>query len=252
MSTIPWSLLSTLLVVLVLASDADATTIYDNTTGSPTVGVSAPEGFQFGDQITLAGTDRIVTEFDFIVARADPDPTGAGPLGWVRFFANDGAGGDPGTLLYDSGLITFILGTNAVTGLSVAVPDTFTWTISIAQRFFYDPIVGLQMFDPPSIGSSDGGFFWVKLSPEVGSPPFFVKQNIPSGVPLNFGARVVAVSSPPSPRPIPEASSSLLFGVSSIALAVWLARALPRREPSTTVDRLRAPELSTSGLHNRS
>ncbi len=97
---------------------------YNHTTGK----VDFVTGPEMGDEITLGGTSRIVTQFDLALFVTNPIPTGE-----IHFYANDGSGGAPSTLLYDSGSINLIDGANSLTGLSVTVPDTLTRTSIICR-----------------------------------------------------------------------------------------------------------------------
>ena len=134
--------------------------IYDNTT--TWVGTIVPcVVCEMGDEITLAGTQRIVTDFMFGyygVFTPDGDETAR-----IRFYANDGPEEAPGTLLYDSGTFPIMPGydqTHTLTGLFVIVPDTFTWTCQFGgvTQWPYD-LAALYLYDPPSVGSSED-YLW--------------------------------------------------------------------------------------------
>lgn len=134
--------------------------IYDNTTtwvGNIVPGVVC----EMGDEITLAGTQRIVTDFMFGyygVFTPNGDETAR-----IRFYANDGPEGTPGTLLYDSGTFPIMPGfnqTHTLTGLSVIVPDTFTWTCQFGGVTQWPAdLAALYLYDPPSVGSSED-YLW--------------------------------------------------------------------------------------------
>ena len=140
-------------VLSVGAFAASAETVYDNTTTN--INVSQGLSTEFGDQITLAGTERLITELEIGFNAVD----GTADLR-VRMYKNDALEGKPGTVLYDSFDlydVPVVDGFNTLTVYpDVTVPDTFTWTL---QRV--DGIV-LQMprYGPPTIGSSSGDFFW--------------------------------------------------------------------------------------------
>jgi hypothetical protein len=123
---------------------------YNHTAGK----VDFVTGPEMGDEITLGGTSRIVTQFDLALFVTNPISTGE-----IHFYPNDGSGGAPSTLLYDTGSINLIDGWNSLTGLSVTVPDTLTWTFHNLSTPVYGTFVGLQVYDPPTIGSSSGDFF---------------------------------------------------------------------------------------------
>lgn len=140
-------------VLSVGAFAASAETVYDNTTTPCPVihGFGSEEG---GDQVTLAGTERLITELEigFIAVAGTADLR-------VRMYANDAPEGKPGTLLYDSFDlydVPVVDGLNTLTVYpDVTVPDTFTWTLQRVDG------IALQMsrYGPPTIGSS-GDFFW--------------------------------------------------------------------------------------------
>ena len=133
-----------------------AEVIYDNSLtphiNSSTGQVDFITGPEMGDEIALGGTERIVTQFDFALYVFHPDPHGE-----IYFYKNDGSGDTPSTLLYYSGPINLINGWNSLTGLSMTVPDTLTWTfhnLSTPGDPGNPTFVGLQVYDPPTIGSS--------------------------------------------------------------------------------------------------
>jgi len=89
----------------------------------------------------------------------------------VRFYANDGPidGTEkqpvPGSLLYDSGFfpLTVSLGFETITlsGLSVTVPDTFTWVLEFKEIDQLSEKAEISPYDPPTVGSSDN-FLWLR------------------------------------------------------------------------------------------
>src|SRR6476619_2641243 len=65
-----------------------STVAYDNSTTDLNRTYAAPNGTEFGDDITLAGTDRVVNEFKFeyfLSSNASGNETLQ-----VQFYANDG------------------------------------------------------------------------------------------------------------------------------------------------------------------
>ncbi len=193
---------------------ADASIVYDNTTTSEqsywplSVNFTPPftPGFyEGGDQITLSGTERYVTNIVILAA--------GGPSGTVdaevRLYKNDGIGGTPGTLLWDSGIFDDLAFQSSPTYNSYAfdvpyvlVPDTFTWTVQFTDlQTVYS--MGPRFFDPPTVGSSDD-FVWV----DVGgwSKRTLINNNYPGFV-NNLGATVFAAAT------VPEPSTFFLLGV---------------------------------------
>src|ERR1700755_1236950 len=71
--------------------------VYDNTTNLVGWSIGTGPDGATGNQITLGGSGRVVTEFRFgYVSDTDIPVT-------VTFWANDGSEGAPGTCLFDSG-----------------------------------------------------------------------------------------------------------------------------------------------------
>lgn len=153
-----------------------------------------PSILEYGDEIRLAGTARIVTNFQFeyfgaFLRTGDEEAR-------VRFYANDGPGRTaptPNTLLYDSGPFPLLSGLNTapISGISVLVPDVFTWTVQFTGLTgLVGDQAGLIFYNPPSIGRSfddywrNDGTNWVLF--RFGGEPK-----------ANFGARVLAFPDPP-------------------------------------------------------
>jgi hypothetical protein len=163
-----------------------------------------PTLFEAGDEVTLAGTNRVVKEIsiyyisDITTVQGDEQMV-------VRFYANDGAGGAPGTLLWTSGNIPvrprpvnpdragwFV---QRVVVPNITVPDTFTWTVQFSGvTNVAGDRVGLHLFGPPETGSSadefwykDSGGNWQR-SMGTGQPPY-----------RSFGATIWAGGFPTTP-----------------------------------------------------
>ncbi len=136
-----------------------------------------------GDQITLGGNCRAISQLELAIIAAP------GPVDLiVRIYANDGpialfapAGNEPGTVLFDSGVMTiqataqFGFNTFVVDLPNVPVPDTFTWTV---QRTDGSGL-WLRRYGPPSIGTGHDfawdrwPTYWAPLSfPNNASVPF--------------------------------------------------------------------------------
>lgn len=196
------SFISLFLLTFVQLPSANAEIVYDNTTTDlhTTIGGASPP--EIGDEINLAGTGRIVTEFMFEEAHVLKDPS-SNPTTQVRFYANDGGGNSPGTLLYDSGSMSGIV--NSLSGLSVTVPDTFTWTVVVDGLTSNDGF-GLAYFNPPTIGSS-GDWYWWHTS--TGWQKMGFAEYVD-----NIGARVTVRD-----IPVPEPGSLLLLCLGIVGLA---------------------------------
>jgi hypothetical protein len=174
------------------AVSAHAIPVYDNTTTDLGAFTGLGNLFWRGDQITLASNESEVTEFLFGYVALEERAAGL-----VRFYANDGIDGAPGTVLYESEKFLFLAGTHDhVLRLNVNVPDTFTWAVML-------PGVGLQLFDPPTVGSSED-FHWFSGDNSTTWRQINIKDYED-----NFRARVTAVGKVAA---VPEPSSLLLLG----------------------------------------
>ena len=177
---------------------AQSEVIYDNSS-DPILGTFVPEDstFEFGDQITLAGTERVVTEF-----RLEYFSGAASGNSVIRFYANDGAPEfidgvptnqlEPSTLLYQSNPIALEADFNQleITGLSVPVPaDWFTFTIEFSDLAPAQN-VGLLIRNPPDVGVSFDDV-WVN----VGNSGDWALRQIPLTT-ANLAAQIVAVPEP--------------------------------------------------------
>ncbi len=185
----------------VATSQALASVVYDNTANYLGNFTDLGNG-SVGDQITLGGTDRTLTEFKFeyyMSFAVSGNETGA-----LKFYSNDGSNGKPGTLLYDSGSFGLTSGFHTVTasGLSTPVGDNFTWAVSFSGLSGSEK-AGLLHYNAPTVGSSVDDF-WVNTSGtwELMSTPGLVD---------NFGAQVTAV---------PEPTSLALLGSGLLGLGI--------------------------------
>lgn len=191
-----------------MTSRAD-TLVFNNT--SNYLGTSYYVPSEFGDQINLssATTDRYLTKFTFEYTSAHGNS--GDERVWLKFYANDGAGGAPGTVLYDS---RFAFPTDIamprgnanlvdLTGVSIRVPDSFTWTVQFSNVAASET-VGLIMYDPPTVGT-DFDDYWEKTTAG------WVTKRLP-GSAYSFGAVAYAVA-------IPEPGTlqlGLLAGISAL------------------------------------
>jgi hypothetical protein len=190
-----WSLLVPLFVGA--WCEARAEIIYDNTTTR--FGTSLLfSALQIGDEVQAAGTARLVSELQIGVSQQGV--AGTADL-QARLYANDGPGGQPGSLLWESLVRNDVALTGGIDLITfpvplVLVPDTFTWTIQISDA---RPVaVGLPFFHPPTVGSSPD-YLW------FGGPGSWTRQTVPN--PANLMARVTAEGGPVA---IPEPSSAAL------------------------------------------
>ncbi len=160
-----------------------------------------PGLLEVGDEIALAGTARIVTNFTFEYwgeNSSRPDFDGY-VLARVRFYENDGEPSSsgyptPGTLLFDSDwfsleptpratLIFEDFVTGAVVPLTRPVPDVFTWTVQFSGLGRGDT-AGVDIFSPPVMGSSPSDYWQF-----VSGSGWVLLTNV---VPMNFAALIGA------------------------------------------------------------
>jgi hypothetical protein len=145
------------------AVPARAEIVYDNSSGSSTnVYYSLLE---YGDEVTLGGVGRVMTEFQFEYY-GDFVASG-GETARLRLYKNDGPGTDPspGTVLFDK---TFAIlpgdQTESFTGLSITIPTDLTWTVQFSGLVGGNgDEAGLFFQSPPSVGSSFDDF-WLKTA----------------------------------------------------------------------------------------
>jgi hypothetical protein len=172
--------------------------VYDNTStsGTPSSYIArdnANNVVEFGDQIVLGGTDRKIQDFRFeyfLGLNASGNETAR-----LRLYKNDGAGGAPGSVLYDSDVFSITPGTSGYQNITAQGLDidlassTFTWTV-LFGGVDAGETAGLILSDPPSIGSSFFDFWqntdgsWSTVTIAGGATPG------------NFAARVTAVPEP--------------------------------------------------------
>jgi hypothetical protein len=177
--------------------------IYDNTSSSPTGGGTFT-ALEQGDEVRLnPDAPRSIVLLEIGLNQQGT----AGTTDLVaRLYANNGPGGEPGTLLWQSDLFRDIslTGGNDLISLevpNVTVPDVFTWTIQISNS---TPVaVGLPFFGEPSVGTSPG-YVWFGGPGSWGHP----SSSVPG--PLNYLARI----STPVPGPLPLFGVGAAFGYS--------------------------------------
>jgi hypothetical protein len=171
--------------------------------------------FEAGDQVQFAGTNRMISDFQFMYFAKLSNPPSGNEQARVRFYVNDGpattnAVSTPGTLIYDSG--SFVISTNIqtveISDLSVVVPgDTLIWTVQFSG-FNTNEHGGVLFYDPPAVGSS-GDFLW-----ERGTNGW-TQVSVP-GLINNLSARFVAL---PVPIETVQIESMQLAGDSATVLA---------------------------------
>ncbi len=210
---------TTLVVSSALA--ADGTVVYDSTSNRSDTWVSniSPTNrrqIEIGDEISLAGSARMVTSFVFEYFGDIAPGTSPGANAVVRFYANDGglhvpssgpAAPMPQTLLWESAPFQ-VLGNKEFREVTlsvpnIVVPDKITWSIQF-NGLTGASQAGLTISDPVTVGAvlptSNGTFllgsysdYWGKTDPlRSDSWALFV---IPPNR-ANFHAKLTAVPEP--------------------------------------------------------
>lgn len=202
---------------LLLGSSASAVLIYDNS-GNPIRDVSGspitfPTGTrEVGDEIILAGTERLLQQFDFqYYARNSAGSLSGTISAQVRFYLNNGPPSSSGPLtpgpvpFYQSSVFPVPFaptGNNfnfnaasgdwAAPGLLLPVVSNMTWSVQFSGLGAGDD-VGLVLFHPPVVGGNYPDFWefdgttWTlnaDTDPRDGTLPY------------SFGARFDAVPEP--------------------------------------------------------
>jgi hypothetical protein len=178
---------SVLVAAALFATALEGAIVYDNTSNFEQL--FNDSRLESGDEVTLAGTARVITEFAFEYY-AEFATTGD-ETAKVRFYRMDGAPGEnpfntPGTLLYESSAFGIESGyrTVRISELALWIPgDTFMFSVEF-RGVTAEESVGLLYYDPPTVGTS-GSYFWEK---ENGA--WSAVASVDAG--NNFSARVTA------------------------------------------------------------
>ncbi|MBI3852425.1 MAG: hypothetical protein HY298_19385 [Verrucomicrobia bacterium] len=186
---------------------AQAELVYDNSVNDQSTRFN-PGTIEVGDEIALAGTGRIITDFTF--QYWGTNFTG-GENARVRFYANDGTASPsgalmPGTLLFDSGpfiiadtarsTLTFtdfsLLGGN-LTPLTGPLPDNFTWSVQFSL-LAPGATAGVDLYSPQAVGDSFDDY-WDHTT--AGPTGWTLRTNNTAPfTPYDFAARINAVPEP--------------------------------------------------------
>ncbi len=208
------------LAVGVLAAPATADVIYDNTTTFKNA--IAFDVAQLGNEVQAAGSARYVDDLQ-IGVNAQGSPGTANLQAFL--YANDGSGGAPGTMLWESALMTAVpitVGNDLISFVvpDVKVPDAFTWTLQISNS---QPLAGISVFDPPTTGAILHSWF--------GTPGSWTSDD-GAGADGHFMARITAASSAAVPEP------ASIVSLSITVLIGFLAWASLRRRSATAASGL--------------
>lgn len=176
---------------------------------------------EMGNQITLAGADRKIVQFDLYLSSTKPVDLAAVTLSFYRndgFDSNDNSGA-PGTELWSGSIdnvhiegpriLTFYVTTDSH-GHDGTVPTTFTWAAS-GICTDAEPLAGwdagLATYYPPVLGSSKESYWDHAID---GKWYYMDFENDPVA---NFGAKIWAV-----PESAPEPGSLALLTLGGLAL----------------------------------
>ncbi|MFM1767989.1 MAG: hypothetical protein RJA22_518 [Verrucomicrobiota bacterium] len=227
-SCTPWrlSLLLSFLVAALPAARADV--LYENISERSTPERFAESGYEFGEEIVMPGAQtgtHVVTNFAYEYFGYGPDFASNTVTVTLRFYANDGVGGLPGTVLFNSGAFTIPAtpGSGSVisyAGLNVTVPKSFTYTVQFAG-FNSGTGVGLQaagldLYGVPTVGltyddyweRSGAGSTWVLRAPTPGNPP------------INFGCVVEGTfAGPPAIARQPQSKTATVPGSTTLSVS---------------------------------
>src|SRR5207247_2125736 len=172
--------------------------VYDNTSTNRELGGQyrpSPATLQFGDQITLAGPDRTLSQFSFYYFFSGA--TASTQRMTLRMYANTGVTNSPDPSpfytsdpialnpSFNTETINFPLSSNLIT-----LPDTFTWTVQFSNLGATET-GGLLLYGPPTVGSSLNDF-WLN----EGANGWSLRQISGGTVLADFAARVSAVPEP--------------------------------------------------------
>jgi hypothetical protein len=212
-----------------LSTALGETIVYDNTTNYAAqeyLILAAPaEGnpYFFGNTITLVGVDNVVTGIDLVMRLSGVAP--ATFDGHVLLFTSQPPDGRPGTLIWDSGLVSKMIEAGAPALIhwdvpNVTVPNSFVWLVRLLNRAGNTSDLGLSQYYPPTVGSVLFGAW----RSSTGTQPWLFGSNV-----TPFGARVTAAD------PIPTASQWGLM-VMSLLLILAAIALIRRRCAVLTVD----------------
>ena len=171
--------------------------VYDNTaTNLSQQYFPTPNTLEFGDQITLSGTDRTLSQFSFYYFLSGSSVTAQSMT--LRLYAANGANA-PTTPFYTSDPIDSTRG--LATGFNTetivfdqasltTLPDSLIWTVQFSN-LDAGQTGGLLLYGPPNLGSSFNDF-WQK----DGSGTWSLMQVNNGATEASFGARITAVPEP--------------------------------------------------------
>lgn len=207
-------------VALLSASSLRADVVFDNTTNDLRIRFAAQNGVQIGDEITLGGTSRRMTNFTCEYFGTN---FSGNEFANIRFYENNGplfngVAYAPGNLLFATGPMAITSTIRSTVGWSWAVsdnvnfPNNLTWTIEFTGIDGPGEQAGLDLYGPVAVGASYGDYW------QLNGANWVLLQNT-NGVTVNFAALGQAT--------VPEPSSLALLALGGIVGAfVWNRRRL--------------------------
>lgn len=179
--------------------------VFDNTINTSGA-VFGPGCCQVGNEITLAGNAREIIELSWMVYSQNLDIVGGIE---TQIYSNNGPGGSPGTLLWQSGPLTGISISAADTFIDIAVPNIpVPETITVTSRILDSTPVALGRVYGGSPIEGSVNTSWIEQAPGVWDQAFGP-----------WGLRVVAIPEP-SAFSLSISAGVLLAGLSRC----WAAR----------------------------
>ena len=185
-----------------------AVTVYDSITQNNNYNTTFNE---VGDEVTLAGTERLVREVTFGYNIVSYLATGSEE---VIFRLYDLRGGQPDSVLYQSAAIPMSPGLNyyTVSSIDTVVPDTLVWTAAVSgyavgTGYYAGPVIADAN---PTVGSS-ADYIWNK------SAGGWVQYDLGDAI-ANFQATITA-----DPACVP-APGAVLLGTFGAGLIGWMRR----------------------------
>ncbi|MBU6400661.1 MAG: hypothetical protein KGS61_10105 [Verrucomicrobia bacterium] len=204
LSQVVVALVGALALSATVAQAQQTAVIYNNTSNnsgaylSPNTLIGGSWTTEYGNQLNLGiapnGGSWQITDFklQYFLKSGSGDETLD-----LRVYANDGTGGTPGSLLYNSTSVPIISANSGVvdvSGVNVSVPSSFTWTVSFGGVHSSgtgaetNEVAGLWLYGPPTTGSAFNDV-WVNNNGTWGL------QNLGGGT-TTFAAQITAVPEP--------------------------------------------------------
>ncbi len=164
-------------------------------------------GTEFGNEIVMAADPNPVTQFqmDYYL---QPGASGNETV-TIRFYANTGSLGSPGTLIFSSGPLPIHTGYETMTldKLNLNLPTDFTWTATFGGISGGEQ-AGLLIYNPVAAVGRIYNDIWVNTGGKWG-------LTVLPGTPSTFGAVVTKGTVAPTPPTITSGPSNIVVAVGS-------------------------------------